>query len=128
MKKITVEYNGKSVEKEEVCDGIVKAAAAYLVRCCITGKWCYTSQERLDKLAAKAGSVELVGTSYVSREAKQSLPKPDRAKKAEKALAQDEKTNTKSAHDRWVEANIKHQSERRARLAAEKAARELAAK
>ncbi len=73
MAKIKISYNKKDIEKDEVVPGLVKAGNAYLVRCSVSGNWSYCNQERLDKLAAKYGSVELVGEKYVGRVGKRSL-------------------------------------------------------
>lgn len=71
--KITVNYGGKEVEKDVVCDGVVKTGNAFLVRCIVTGEWTYCNQERLDKLVARfGGTVEDVGTKYVGRAGKRS--------------------------------------------------------
>ena len=67
MAKIKISYNKKDIEKEEVVPGLVKAGNAYLVKCSVSGEWTYCNQERLDKLSAKYGSVENVGTQYVGR-------------------------------------------------------------
>lgn len=73
MAKIKISYNKKDVEKEEVVPGLVKAGNAYLVRCKESGIWTYCNQERLDKLTAKYGSIEQVGTDYVGRIGKRAL-------------------------------------------------------
>jgi len=70
MAKVTISYNGKEIEKEEVVPGIVKTGNAYLVRCSLTGAWTYCNQERLDKLTAKFKTIEQLGLEYVGRTGK----------------------------------------------------------
>ena len=79
---ITIEYMGKTVDKELVVPGLVKAGNAYLVKCSRSGEWTYCNEERLAKLTAKYGTVENVGTKYVGRNGKQSLKKEVAAAKA----------------------------------------------
>ena len=140
MAKITIEYNGKTVEKEQVCPGLVKSGSAYLVQCSISKKWCYVNQARLDKLVAKHGSQEALGESYVSRdgnkmlkgdtiEETKSTATPATPAKALKMVQEEEehqvpmtRKEKQSAYDRWVEQNIKYQTERHARIRAQKAA------
>lgn len=69
-KMITIEYNGKKVLKKELCLGVVESGQAYLIKCSVSGEWCYCNQERFDKLVAKFGSQEAVGLKYVSRDGK----------------------------------------------------------
>lgn len=71
MGMISITYNGKTVEKEEVCPGILKSGSAYLVQCSITKEWTYCNEPRLAKLTAKFGSQEALGLKYVSRQGKQ---------------------------------------------------------
>lgn len=124
MATITIEYNGKSVEKELLCPGVVKSGSAYLVQCCVTKQWCYTNEARLEKLTAKYGSIEALGESYVSREGKRadssepqstkSVATPTQAVK----LTQEHKEQPKvkqSAHERWVEQHVKFMAERHRR-------------
>jgi len=72
---VTISYMGKSVKKELVVPGLVKAGNAYLVQCSVTGDWSYCNEERLAKLTAKFGTIEDVGTKYVGRDGKAVLKK-----------------------------------------------------
>lgn len=72
---IEVDFYGKKVKGEPVADGVVrratrKSAKSFLVRCSVTGKWCYCSTERMDSLTKRHGSVDGVGLYYTSREGK----------------------------------------------------------
>lgn len=64
---VEVTYNGKTTNKVQIVPGIVKYGEAYLIICSVTGEWFYCNQPRLNKLVAKKGSEEAVGTSYLSR-------------------------------------------------------------
>ncbi len=75
--KVKIQYSGKEVEKVQVVDGVVKTGNAYLVRCSETGAWTYCNQERLDKLAAKFGSIEKLGLNYVGRVGKKTRKTAD---------------------------------------------------
>ena len=69
-KMISIEYNGKTVQKKEICPGIVESGSAYLIKCSVSGDWCYCNQERFNKLVAKHGSQEALGLKYASRDGK----------------------------------------------------------
>lgn len=71
----TVQFYGRDVKGETVADGVIrrasrKGAKSFLVQCSQTGKWCYTSPERMDKLVQRFGSEADVGKGYISREGK----------------------------------------------------------
>jgi len=70
MAKVSINYNGKDVEKEEVVPGIVKSGNAFLVKCSVTGAYTYCNQERLDRLVAKFKTIENLGLTYVGRAGK----------------------------------------------------------
>jgi len=80
----------------EVAKGVFKKSETiYFVECSVSGKLCFCSKERLDKLTAKAGSLEKVSPNYICREAKQKIraeqkaalkaPKAEKPPKAPKA-------------------------------------------
>jgi hypothetical protein len=68
-----ISYVGKEVTKELVVPGLVKTGNAFLVKCSVSGQWTYCNQARLDKLTAKYGSIEKVGTNYVGRAGKKTV-------------------------------------------------------
>ncbi len=43
------------------------------IQCTVTGKWCYISNERINKGIEKYGSLEAFRLQYISRPAKQKL-------------------------------------------------------
>lgn len=70
MALVTVNINGKDVQREEVCPGIVKSGNAYHVQCSITKEWMYHSEDRYLKQVAKYGSPEKLGKNLVSQKGK----------------------------------------------------------
>ena len=75
---VTVKYKDRDVTAKQIADGVFqragrKGATTYLIRCSVTGEMCYCSVDRLDKLIARHGSVEAVGTKYISREGKREV-------------------------------------------------------
>jgi len=70
----TVEFYGKPVKGELIVPGVVrratrKSAKSYLVQCSITGRWCYCSVDRHDKLVGgKYATEEDLGKNYISRD------------------------------------------------------------
>lgn len=67
------EYLMKNTDNKltEVVPGVLKKNDnTFYIVCTVKGTHHYCSKDRLDKLAKKAGSLEAVGASYVSREAK----------------------------------------------------------
>lgn len=71
-----IEFNGNVKTVDAVCEGVVKYKKAYYIMDHSCGEWKYCSQDRLDKLAEKHGSVEKVGTDY----RKGKTPKPSKQK------------------------------------------------
>ena len=70
---IEITFNGKPIKGVELADGVVRratrsGATSCMVRCSVTGKWCYCSDERLTKKAQAMGSIEDVGHGYISRD------------------------------------------------------------
>jgi len=73
---IDVVYNGKTKRMEQVVPGVVKYGEAYLVKCSITDEWFYINQERFNKKVRIFGSIEAVGTNYLSRKGKKIRDEP----------------------------------------------------
>lgn len=102
MSKMKVAYMGKEHDLEIVVPGVVQKGNAYLIQCARTGEWCYCSLERMEKLKTKHGSIEAVGTGYLSRDARAAVKKEQLAKqaadeKAKKELAEKNSSATPPA-------------------------------
>ena len=66
-----IQFKGKEIEVSEVVAGVVKKSeTVFYIQDAESKEWLYTSKARLDKLTAKLGSLEAVGTKYVGRAAK----------------------------------------------------------
>ena len=56
---------------KKICDGVYqKSDKIYYILCSISKQPCFCAKERLDILVKKHGSLEKVGTTYISRDAK----------------------------------------------------------
>ena len=70
-----VKFYERDVKGEQIATGVLRRATrknskSFLVKCSVTGKWCYCSRERHEKLIQRFGSEEELGRSYISREGK----------------------------------------------------------
>lgn len=85
MSKMKVAYMGKEHDLEIVVPGVVQKGNAFLIQCARSGEWCYCSLERMEKLKTKHGSIEAVGTGYLSRDARAEVKRIAIAAAAEQA-------------------------------------------
>jgi len=68
---MSIEVNKSELTK--LCDGVYKKNdKTFYIECIVNGTMHYCNKVRLDKLIKKNGSIEAIGSSYISRNAKNS--------------------------------------------------------
>ena len=93
----------------EIAPGVrQKNEKTYYIQCSIKGTWHYCNKARLDKLTQKHGTVELIGTTYVSREGKADLraKEPPKEKKRKRRETTQYTQCEKPRSLQWMRANM----------------------
>ena len=137
----TITFQGKEKTITEVlAQGVVSSGSYFYIQCSETKEWCFAHKARMEGLLKRWGSYDKLYGNVISNAGKKirkgipTEPKQIVKKKAEpepKApkieppvkRVRMSSTSRDLSYDEWVVANIKYQTERRAREARQKAAR-----